>query len=278
MGAVIEKFDPLDLLANMLFADQEKTDWVAAGGRRVSDTGAVYEEVDAGSRLKLESMRPSVAHTFDMVDDDRLLAATSDYLLRHPAETLGERAEVVMMTSDRVKWSGFRRLRNTPRGVWLGAARPVLYELHYREVLQSGYSVYQQRVAALDKSGRPVPVVIIGSRGAPGQLGNAEAQQLIMAASVIEDCHRAGAIRCTLTDCNTLIAPIPNGAQKALFALRDGPHTGKGRKRAILHYVMRHARKSTQGNEHAVSEHFRGVTQFTFDGMSVTLAANEAAR
>ncbi len=275
MSTAIEaKFDPVDLLANMMFADTDASDWLVAGGMRKTSLGMVYEEKDAGSKLPFDVMRPACAYTFDMVDGDRLIAVHPKYLLHHPADSIGRGAEIVMLLDDRIKWSGFRRLLKCPKGLWVAKPRATLYEYHYREVFPDGRNIYNRRVAAVDKDGAPVNTIIVGTHGAPHPSGP-DGTALVMAASIIEDAHRAGAIRCDITDSNTIIAPIPLGAQKPLFALRDGPMTGRGRRRAILHHVFRHARTSTKGNLHDVREHFRGVTEFDVDGLHVRLSAND---
>lgn len=268
------KFDPIDLLARMMFATADESDWLASGGMRKTSLGMVYEEKDAGSRLPFDVMTPSRAYTFDMVDDDRLLAVSQDYLVRHPSETIGHCAEVVMLIGDSIKWIGLRRLHKAPKGVWIANPKASIYEYHYREAFADGRNIYNKRVAAVDKHGRPVNTIIVGSHGAPHPVGP-DGVAIIMAASVIEDCNRAGAIRCELTDHNTIIAPIQMGAQKPLFAMRDGPMTGAGRRRAILHHVIGHARRSTRGNLHDVRDHFRGVTEFDVDGLHVRLSAND---
>lgn len=273
-ASIDAKFDPIDLLANMMLADTGEDDWLVSGGIRKTSEGAVYEEKDAGSRLPFAAMTPSCAYTFDMVDGDRLVAVSHEYLVHHPSETIGRAAEVVMLTSDRLKWIGLRRLNKAPKGIWIANPRATIYEYHYREAFPDGRNIYNKRVAAVDKHGNPVNTIIVGSHGAPHPSGP-EGVAIIMAASVIEDCNRSGAIRCDLTDHNTIIAPIPMGAQKPLFAMRDGPMTGAGRRRAILHHVIGHARRSTRGNVHDVRDHFRGVDEFTVDRLHVRLSAND---
>lgn len=274
--AVIDaRFDPVDLLASMMFADEIDSSWIAEGGMRKSSTGAVYEEIDAGSRLLFDSMKPSFAYTFDMIDSDRLVSTSPDYLLAHPSDVIGQSAEVVMLTHDRLKWSGFRRMKKAPRGVWVSSPGASLYEFHYREVFPDGRNTYRRRVAAVGKSGKPVQTAIVGSQGAPAVDGFTEGTMLIMAASVIEDSYRTGAIRCEITDGNTIVAPIPLGAQRPLFSMRDGPLTGRGRRRAILHHVLGHDRTSSAGNAHTVRDHFRGVVEFVIDGLHVRLTAND---
>lgn len=266
------RFDPIDLLAGLMFADANETHQLASGGMRKTSDGMVHEEIDAGTRLEFQAMNPRRAHTLDMLDGERIFAVHPDYLLRHPAETLGREAEVVILKHDRLAWIGFRRLNKAPKHLWVASSRAVLYEAHYREVFPDGRSFYNKRVAAVDRNGAAVPCLIVGSSGRDSR---ADGFQLVMAASIIEDCHRSRSIRCELTDHNTIIAPIPLGAQMKLFALRDGPLTGRGRRRAILHHVMRHRRKSSAGNEHEVQEHFRGATSFEVDGLRVTLTAND---
>ncbi len=273
------KFDPIDLLSSMMFADTDKSDWLVSGegAGRVTSDGVVYEEVDAGCKLAFSVMRPNRAHAFDLVDDDRLVAIGAEYLVRHPAETIGGSAEVVMLCHDRLKWIGLRRLARAPRGIWVANPRSTLYEYHYREAFPSGRNVYNRRVAAVDKVGNPINTVIVGSHGAPHPFGP-EGTAVIMAASIIEDAERSGAIQCEITDGNTIVAPIPDGAQKSLFSLRDGPLSGAGRRRAILHHVLGHSRRSMKNKLYDVRDHFRGVTEFVVDGLHVRLSANDRAR
>lgn len=265
--------DVIDLLAGLMFADADETELIKHGGGRATSDGMVLDIVDAGSKLNFSEMRPRRAYTFDMLDDGRLFSFDPQALLYHPAETIGRESEFVLLKDNCLLWTGFRRLARPPKRTWVGSTKAALYEVHYRQVFQDGMSSYNKRIAAVDRNGYPVPCVIEGTAGIKA---SREGENLVMAASIIEDCHRSGAIRCELTDHNTIIAPIPLGAQKALFALRDGPLTGRGRRRAILHHVMRHRRESSAGTEHEVREHFRGVTSFVVDGLRVTLAANDA--
>lgn len=79
-------------------------------------------------------------------------------------------------------------------------------------------------------------------------------------------------------DTAALLAASVPAREAMLDAMRDGPNTPAGRKRAILHYVTRHARRSTRGREYDVSAHFRGVTKFGVDGLDVTLESNDSPK
>jgi len=100
---------------------------------------------------------------------------------------------------------------------------------------------------------------------------------MILAASIIEDVGRTGCFTASVQDSAGVIFPVPYGAQVELFQLRDGPYTPGGRRKAILHWVAKHLRRS--GNkESPVKEHMRGVHEFTVDGLMIRLSANDEAR
>lgn len=275
MKDIIDKTEIL--LAHLVCADASGDDNVDYGGRRFSSNGAEFAATDVGVKLKFRPMRPRLSYTFQSIDADvdqkseRIFTTDARLLLASVQDLLGSEAEVAFLCGDRVKWTGLRRLVKAPRGVWVASPGATMYEFHYREIFESGASTYFKRVCAISKSGKPVQCLIEGSRGSGA---NMEGEQAVIAASVIEDAHRHDALTATISESGSIIVPVPLGEHKELFALRDAPLTPSGRRKAILHWVASHTRKTRGDSPITVQEHTRGVREFSIDGMTVRLEPN----
>lgn len=275
MTDLIDKTETL--IAHLLCADARVEDSADMGGRRVLDSGMEFAEQDVSTLIKFEPMYPNRSYTFQSLDcnpgedDSRLFTDDANLLIAPVQDTLGKESEVALLCRDRVKWTGFRKIRKAPRGVWVSAPGASLYEFHYREIFANGVSSYFKRVAAISKSGKPVICLVEGSSGSNSKI---EGYQAVIAASLIEDAHRVDALTASITDATTIILPVPIGDHKELFALRDAPMTPAGRRRAILHWVSMHTRRTQNNNFTTVKEHTRGVREFAIDGFRVRLEPN----
>lgn len=266
MKDVTDKLETLILMA--LDANHGHT--VPGTLRREKSTGRVLELHDQGELLAIDEMRPASAYTFDMADEERIFATTTDYLITHPADVLGDEAEVVMLDGEMLKWRGYRRLRRAPKGVACLGRATHWYEMHMRFVTGNGAGEYYKRVVPIDRNGKTLLAQVQGHNVcAPGE----EGQMLVLCASVIEDAHRANTMLAAVKDATEIKFPVPLDDYKDVFAERDGPMNG-ARRKAIVHWVARHLRHSTRGNEFAVKKHTRGVQEFTIDGLRIRLTPN----
>ena len=230
-------------------------------------SGQLIDIIDQGILLKFDDMRPESAYTFDASDDERIYARGSEYLMEHPAEVLGDFTEVLMLNDEILKWYGFRRLRAPPKGVCCLGKASHWYEIHMRFMTQNGRGKYFKRAVPLDKTGAPLLAKIGGHVICAPAF---EGEHLILCASVIEDAHRANTMLAAVKDATEIKFPVPLDDYKDMFAERDGPMNG-ARRKAIVHWVARHLRHSTRGNEFAVKKHTRGVQEFTIDGLRIRL-------
>lgn len=273
-----DTLDPVEnLLAHLVCAEAGQQQLVRSplftGG------GMVGEELDAGVALGFQPMAPKLAYAPQIedpdADDGRVYSFTPDLLLHSIQDLIGRQTEVVLfdVVGQQVKWTGLRKIHKRPRGVWVQKPGADLYEFHFRLIRPNGQNYYAQRVAAIDRHGHAVNVVIAGSHG--GGSAGCEGRQMSVAASVIEDCLRPGVFQATVSDSVGLKFPVPAGEHKELFKLRDGPYTGSRRK-PILHWVSQHLRRRPKQEPTQVTKHLRGVHQFTVDGLSVTLEAKAA--
>lgn len=254
------------LLAHLICADNDDAKNNVTGAKR----GVSLEEVDAGAILRFDVMRPKLAYTFDMLDEDRLFTADHKQLISSAPDVLGDESEVaILKEGGYVQWSGYRRVKKVPRGIWVGGKIGALYEVHWRQIYQTGKSSYFRRMAAVAPDGRPLQCLIVGSRN-PG----ARDLSLILAASIIEDAHRSGCFTTTVQDSAGVAFPVPYGAQTELFKLRDAPLNHSGRRKAILHWVARHIRRRG-GKQTEVSSHTRGVHEIVMDGFRIHLDPND---
>ncbi len=267
MENVTDKLETLILMA--LDASHEQT--TATGiTRRVKANGGVQELYDQGDLLAADDMHPASAYTFDMADKERIFTTTADYLITHPADVLGDEAEVVMLDGETLKWRGYRRLRRAPKGVACLGRATHWYEMHFRFVTGNGAGEYYKRVVPIDRNGKPLLATVQGHSVCNPKL---EGGMLVLCASVIEDAHRANTMLAAVKDATEIKFPVPIDDYKDVFAERDGPMNG-ARRKAIVHWVARHLRHSTRGNEFAVKKHTRGVQEFTIDGLRIRLTPN----
>ncbi len=224
-------------------------------------------QVDAGSTLGIDEMKPAMA--FTSMAGDREFATDKDLLLESPQDLLGIKTEVALVHSGGVRWIGIKKLSKRPRNIWVASSGCDLYEMHHRSIGPTGSDTYGVRVGAISKSGRPVPTVIQGTRDSGS---NAFFDQLILAASMVEDSYRPGTFLAQVSDSVGVAFAVPHGDHLDVFKLRDGPLNGSRRK-ALMHWVASHVRRS-KDKEFQVKEHLRGVSEFDIDGLHVKLDAN----
>jgi hypothetical protein len=238
--------------------------------RRSKGDGMTLEHLDQGSLLHFEAMSPASAYTFDMLDKDRLVTTDHEYLAAHPSEILGDESEFVTFYSDTYKWTGFRRLHRAPKGVACLGRVTHWYEMHIRCVSIDGNGDYHKRVVPIDQSGKPLLATIQNNAVCNPRR---EGYRFISGASIIEDAHRSGTMLAAVKDATEIKFPIPIGDYKDVFAKRDGPMSGSRRK-AIVHWVMSHIRRTPSKKETVVKQHTRGVQEFMIDGLRIVLTPN----
>ena len=264
LSGITEPLIILALDANLEHSSKEK--------RTIHDkTRGVFLDIeDQGQLLKLPSMKPVSAYTFDAVDD-RIYTPDPCLLMKKPWEILGERAEVMTLFFDALKWFGFERMKSTPKNISVSGKVEVCYALHVRLITPRGVEQYYQRIIPFGKNGKPLPAKIQGNWVcSPKQ----EGENAILCASLIEDAQRPNAMLATVSDATEIKFPVPMGDYKALFSDRAGPLLKSGKRKAILHWVSEHLRQSVTGTEHQVTEHARGIDKFIFDGLRVGIALN----
>ena len=110
LSGITESLIILALDANLEHSSKER--------RTIRDKtrGGLLDIEDQGQLLKLPSMKPVSAYTFDAVDD-RIYTPDPCLLMKKPWEILGERAEVMTLFFDALKWFGFERMKSTPKNM-----------------------------------------------------------------------------------------------------------------------------------------------------------------
>lgn len=262
--------DQIDQIATMLahFVCAESGDGAKDLGKH--QTKHLLREYDAGARLRFEPLYPAMAHTAQ-VNSERVFAVDAALLLQTPQDLLGKLTEIALVSSNTVKWTAFKKLNKRPAGIWVASPGADLYEYHSRFIQANGKSDYRKRVAAISKTGKPVRVIIEGTKD---QGGVDDGMFLVLAASVVEDSIRPGAFQATVKEGSGLIFPVPQGEHLDVFKLRDGPMVNNRRK-SLLHWVAKHTRRTPAGSA-VVKEHLRGVHKFEIDGFDVTLKGEAA--
>jgi hypothetical protein len=259
-----------DLIAHLICADHDDADHNVTGGKRSNR----FVEVDASTKLKFDPMRPRMAYTFDPTDDDRLYASDASLLITSVPDILGDESEVVHFKEDFVMWTGYRRVRKTPRGVFVSGKVGAMYEAHTRCIYPNGESSYFRRLAAVTSKGAPLACI---NEGTVGRDSLRDSVSMILGAYVIEDAHRSGCFTTTVKETAGIVFPVPYGEQVEIFRLRDSPLSVAGKRKAILHWVSRHTRKRA-GKVHTVKSHTRGVHEIEMAGFNIRLEVNDMER
>ena len=227
-------------------------------------------DFDASKLCEFGDMMPDSVYLADMTES-RLFTYDPAQLLAHPADILGDRCEGAMFHEQSVKWFAVRRLLSAPKNVAVIGKVAVWYEGHFRLIRSDGSGTYQKRYAAISRDGRALLV----KRG-PYILSD-PAESTFMSTtlcSLVEDARRTNAMLASVKDAIEVHVPVPLDAYKEVFALREAPVTPGGRRKAIVHWVASHMRRSIHGAEHKVGRHTRGVDEFTIDGLRVRLSPN----
>lgn len=235
-----------------------------------SDEGSSTAIIDQGTLLKFRDMSPGSSYTFDAVDSGRLFTTHKDYLIRNPIETIGDEAETIMMYGDTLKWWGLKRTTKRDKSVSVLGKPFAWYEFHVRFIASNGAETYLKRIIPVNKNGCALPAKIQGQFVCSPRY---EGETFNLIASVIEDAHRANTMLAKISEECEIKLPVPVDDYKAMFFDRDGP-MANAKKKAIIHWVAKHLRKSTKGNMHEVKRHVRGVDKITIDGITISIIPN----
>lgn len=234
---------------------------------RVDGSRMVIE--DQGNYIGIDSMFPKSSFTLDISDEDRLYSSSHEGLINHPSDILGDEAEVIMLLNDRIKWFGFRKLKKSPKNVTYLGKPSHWYEAHLRIVSSGLDGSYIKRAVPIDSNGNVLPALyqkatICGAR---------ERDSIILSCSIIEDSMRSNAMLASVKEQTEIKFPVPLDDYQEIFLSRDGPKIGN-KKRPIIHWVARHLRNTSRGNEHKVKKHTRGLQEFLIDGLSIKITPN----
>lgn len=260
-----------DLETMIIMALDANHKYKSCGISRVADDGSTWDLHDQGEILTFDAMKPQSAFTFDMQGNDRIFAGSKEYLLDHPAEVIGDSLEVMMLLPDgRLKWQGFRLLPKKPKRVACLGKASHWYELHHRLIYPNGQGQYVKRVVPINKNGDALLAKIDGHFVC---VPNIEGQHLYIAASMLEDARRTNAMLAEVKGDTGIKFPVPLDDYQSIFSSREGPMIGDRRK-AIIHWVAKHLRRSSKGNTHEVKRHVRGVDEINIDGLRIKITPN----
>lgn len=264
--------DPVDfsetVLAYLLYGDAEVPNYSTGDMDRVASNGDRYSSIDTGDFLEFDPMSPS--SSFISFDEGRIFGTDGRFLINNAQDIIGESIEMSFVNNKIAHWHGFRPLKKRPRRVWVAEPGATLYEHHYKAINAAGVSTYARRVAAINSKGMPVATVF---EGAETEGADNSGRTAIIACGFLEESSRANTIRATVKEHASMIFAVPLADYKYLFALRDAPMSDSGRRKSILHWVAKHARRTKDG-KCDVKQHFRGVREITVSGLSVSLECN----
>lgn len=234
--------------------------------------GEARQGFDVSSLLKFQPMYPNSMYVPSLeCDNDRLYATSSEYLVRHPADTLKDGAEVAFIYKGGLKWIGLRRT-SKPKNLYELGGACAWYEAHFRYIFLNGASSYLKRVIAFSETGNQCPVktrignVLVCSRS--------EMEYFFVPVSVIEDTHRAQTMLATVSDAAEIKFSVPLDDYKQMFSSRNAPMQN-GRRKAIIHWVASHLRKRRDKDPVRVKKHVRGVDRIEIDGLKISISPND---
>jgi len=233
--------------------------------------GGAIELQDQGDYLGLDDALPNSMFSFDMVDEDRLIATGSNDLLQHPKEILGDESQIVMLAGDTCKFTALRKISKPPKRLAILGKPDCFYELHFKFIDIAGNVVSKKRIVPFSKAGTPLLTKYMGNFVCDPRH---EGMHSIICCSIIEDALRTNAMLATIKDHCEIKLPVPLDSYKEIFALREDPRHENGRRKAILHWVRSHLRKHKSGKVSKVDKFNRGIHEFDFDGLTVTLEPN----
>lgn len=265
----MKAIDPLEsLLIMALESDHPSIKQV--GGTIKTREGSKTEH-DVSEVISFNDATPRSAYTLDISDDGRLFSSAVDYMKDHPIDILGNRSESIWMhpSNDLARWNCVERLQKKPKELaYLGKASAI-YAYHYRVTLRNGAGQYFKRYVVLNKSGSSLPVKVSGQH----QSAVNDGEDVLLMASIIEDAHRTGAMLASIKDAIEIKFPVPLADYKKVFIERDAPLVN-GKRKAIIHWVASHMRKSKAGTESQVKRHVRGVKDIVIDGLKINIEPN----
>lgn len=268
-----------DLLLRLLVASDikatsalvyERESGIKGTGKKQKGDSSVWVTEDAGKLLPFPVMKPNRVFTFDAADRDRIFPSSHDGLMAHPTEILGLEAEVGLIHGNIMKWSGFRKLPSRPKGICTSeSGSHTYYERHFRIMGEKGGGYYK-RIVAFNKAGAPV---LLFKDGTPVGL-QLDGLSAILACGLIEDANRRDAYLCSIQDGLELLFPLAVDDVFEFFALREAPLTPSGRRKALIHWVSEHLRNTSKAKKTTVRQHYRGITEFSIDGLTVKVTPN----
>lgn len=265
MEKVTDKLETMILMS----LDAKHTNCVHGSLRKNPTTREEEIGFDVCEAIAPADMDIKSSFTFDMTDSGRIYSKDPAALLGHPSEIIGDENEIVLLSEQHLTWLGFRIAKKAPRGLAFVGKPACFYELHWRTINAEGRGSYKKSFVGLSSHGKRIPTFF---QGRPTSLQDADGT-ICLAASMIEDAHRANTMLAAVKDATEIKFPVPLGDYKDVFSEREGPMNG-ARRKAIIHWVSKHLRHSTNGKDHEVKRHTRGVQEFIIDGLRVRLAPN----
>ena len=218
------------------------------------------------AEMPMRLPKRAFAYSSDL-DGERIYATTHELLMCHPAEIIGNGFEVMSIHKDYSLWTMLEPVKRLPRG--LAAVGRVHYwaAIFMRCINENGMQTYHSSMVPFSKSGQPLAATWRGAWvSKPTNLG----RDAIGACSMVEDAQRPNAMLASVSDGVELTFPVEENAYLEAFALRDAPTTAQGKRRALLHWVAKHIRRTKHGNTE-VRRHMRGVHEFNLGGYGVRL-------
>lgn len=212
-----------------------------------------------------------------LTDDERLFTENTELLNSTVSDLIGDRTEILMEKEYGAGLLFIRRSKNMAEFRNLHGARPndaIYYELRWTDILRSGgIQTDVHPVMWSPSRNKAYPLYLNKNHLGASNYSKKQALHelhLILAASIQEDSQLFWNIEVGESGKVRTYADKPKLLQ--LFDLREGPSIGNRRK-AILHWVKSHPKKSSCGEDIEIEKYLRGCTEFSIDGVSFKITS-----
>lgn len=201
-----------------------------------------------------------------------LVSASEEDLITDPTKVWNGEFDFCLLTEDgKTKWMKYQTFKELPKRYICQPSKPFYPTLcHFREYSESG-RIYLKSWCAYKKGIlHPAHSDFKALRRTSGNDVKGDSASYILATSLIEQACSAWTIEISLNE-RSVIVPGYEEDIKELADVREGPKTPSERRKAILHWVTTHIRKTKKKTVN-VSAHTRGIESFDIDDFQIQIS------
>ena len=182
-----------------------------------------------------------------------------------------EKVEMAILDASGLSLNVYKRATKLPRGISVSGRIHTILSMHKMTASPDGTSNYAKDVVAVDRNGEVLPMF---AKGVIRKNLDRTKFRVSFDAAVAKSSVRDTAMLASVAESMELMFPVPLDDYKKVFSTREAPLTAAGKRKAILHWVGAHLRKSPSGGS-VVKSHARGVDEFTWGGIKTRVGFNK---